>query len=100
VAKTNQNNEDAWRDRVAVALRYRFKEDKVPRVTATGKGLIAEQILKLAQKNKVPIREDEDLVQLLGKLELNEAIPPELYQIVAEVLVYVYKANQEMGDKN
>jgi flagellar biosynthesis protein len=71
-----------------VALRYE-KED-LPRVIAKGKGHIAQKILSIAKASEVPIHQDAALVNALSKLELNEAIPKELFLAVAQVLVFAY----------
>ncbi len=74
----------------AVALRYRPDRDRAPKVTATGSGDVAEQILQLARKHDIPIREDRNLIQVLSQLDPGQEIPPELYFVVAEVLSFVY----------
>lgn len=74
--------------KVAVALSYN-PNDLAPTVIATGKGLIAEKIIDTAKENDVPLYEDKKLANTLSKLELGDAIPPELYSVVAEVLVFV-----------
>lgn len=74
----------------AAALSYdRFSHDP-PRVSALGKGLIAENIIEKAKQHDVPIVEDASLVELLSELNINESIPEELYQAVAEVFAFVY----------
>lgn len=72
----------------AVALEY-DPEDIAPKVIATGQGVLAERILEEASKNDIPIHEDEQLAKTLSKLNVGDAIPPELYEIVAEILVFV-----------
>lgn len=81
--------------RKAAALKYEPSKDRAPRVTARGEGLIAEQIIALARKNHVPINEDPDLVGILTKLDLEEEIPPEAYQVVAEILAFVYSLHKK-----
>jgi flagellar biosynthesis protein len=76
----------------AAALRYE-KGDDAPRVVASGHGHIAEKIIALAKEHGLKIHEDPDLVQILAELDLGSVIPPEIYQVVAEVLAYVYRAN-------
>ncbi|WP_047151632.1 EscU/YscU/HrcU family type III secretion system export apparatus switch protein [Aneurinibacillus tyrosinisolvens] len=78
----------------AVALRYNPKEGEAPRVIAKGQGHMAETILEKARENLVPIQEDPSLVEVLAKLELNEQIPAQLYQVVAEILAFVYQTDQ------
>jgi flagellar biosynthesis protein len=64
-------------------------------VTARGRGELADRIISEARRAGVPIREDRDLVELLSQLDLNECIPPELYQAVAEILVFLYGLNEQ-----
>lgn len=81
----------------AAALRYDETQEHAPVVSAAGKGLLAEQILEKAAENNVPVMEDASLVELLAELNINEAIPEELYQAVAEVFAFVYQADREIG---
>lgn len=90
---------DKSKRRKAVALRYEEGKDAAPRVTAKGDGLLGERILSLAREAGVPIREDADLVEVLSRLELNAEIPPETYVVVAEILAWVYRLNDEAGRK-
>ena len=93
------SNIDKKPDRSAVSLRYDKRVYKSPVVTAKGKGLIAEKIISLAKDNNVPIKEDPDLVHLLSQVDLNREIPASLYQVVAELLSFVYKLNGEYSSK-
>jgi flagellar biosynthesis protein len=79
----------------AVALRYDTDKESAPRVVAKGKGESAENIIKLAQLHHLPIRQDEDLVELLSKVELEREIPEALYVAVVEVFSFIYKATQK-----
>lgn len=74
----------------AIALSY-SPEEGAPKVIAKGKGKIAESILEKAQTHNIPIHEDPNLVQMLGQLDLNETIPENLYQAVAEVFAFIYR---------
>lgn len=75
--------------KTAVALGYDPNEDGAPVVIASGKGALAEKIIEQAQDNKIPVHEDSKLADTLSKLEIGEMIPPELYEVVAEILVFV-----------
>ena len=75
--------------KTAVALSYDPNEDGAPRVIASGKGAIAEKIIEQAKENKIPVHEDSKLADTLSRLEIGEMIPPELYEVVAEILVFV-----------
>ncbi|MBF0435297.1 MAG: EscU/YscU/HrcU family type III secretion system export apparatus switch protein [Magnetococcales bacterium] len=83
--------------RQAVALRYQRGKDSSPRVTASGKGRIAEIIMKKAEEAGVTLMEDPDLVSVLGKIPVGQTIPPPLYRAVAEVLAYVYRINKKVS---
>jgi len=79
----------------AVALRYDREKEHAPRVVATGKGHVAERIIEIARSQGIVLREDKELVELLSLLDLHDVIPAELYQIIAEVLAFVYRLNKE-----
>lgn len=74
--------------KTAIALEYE-PGDQAPKVVATGQGLIAERIIDVAKESDVPVHKDEKLARSLSVLDIGEYIPPELYSIVAEVLVFV-----------
>ena len=76
------------RSKTAIALEY-DPEDAAPKIIATGKGIVAEKIIDAAKEADVPIHEDSKLAATLSKLEIGEMIPPELYEVVAEILVFV-----------
>jgi flagellar biosynthesis protein len=77
----------------AAALCYDQARDMAPRVVAKGKGHIAEQIVRVARENDVPLVEDGNLANVLEALELESQIPAELYRAVAEVLAFIYRLN-------
>ncbi|MFH2093673.1 MAG: EscU/YscU/HrcU family type III secretion system export apparatus switch protein [Pseudomonadota bacterium] len=79
----------------AVALRYDRKKDDAPAVVAKGQGKVAEKIIELAQKHGIPIKDDPDLIEVLSSLDIDEAIPSEIYVAVAELLAFVYSANSK-----
>ena len=83
---------------IAVALRYDVDRDKAPLIVASGRGPVADEILRIAEDNKIPLYEDPELAKLLSRLELDVEIPPELYTLVAEVLFFVYKLDR-MAEK-
>ncbi|MBT2688541.1 EscU/YscU/HrcU family type III secretion system export apparatus switch protein [Bacillus sp. ISL-47] len=84
----------------AVALTYDPQGHAPPQVSAKGRGVVAENILAKAKAHNVPVQEDSTLVELLGKLDINEGIPEELFQAVAEVFAFIYRADQEAGKKH
>lgn len=78
----------------AVALRYDPTRDAAPKVVAKGKGRTAEQILALAQKSAVPVRQDTNLVNVLSRLKLDQEVPPEVYRAVAAILAFLHRVNR------
>jgi len=74
----------------AVALKYNKEKEKAPRVISKGEGETAKNIIKIAEINKLPIQKDEDLIELLSKVELGKEVPENLYKAVAEVFSFIY----------
>lgn len=75
----------------AVALKYDKGENSAPVVIAKGADLVAQRIKEIAKENSVPILENKQLARTLyARVEINEVIPVELYQTVAEIIAYVY----------
>ena len=81
---------------LAVAVTHDRDADDVSRVTATGTGVLAEHILRIAFAAGVKVRTDPDLANLLSLVEVGEEIPAEAFAAVAEVLAYVYRAGAEI----
>lgn len=77
----------------AVALHYDQTGDGAPQVIATGQGDIARQIIEAAKAAGVDIVEDADLLEVLGRVPLGQEIPSELFEAVAELLVFIYRIN-------
>ncbi|MBE5876883.1 MAG: flagellar biosynthesis protein FlhB [Lachnospiraceae bacterium] len=81
-------HEKRQKPKQAVALEYN-PEDQAPKIVAIGQGELAERIIDKAKESDIPIRRDDKLAGTLAKLEIGEMIPPELYEVVAEILVFV-----------
>ena len=79
----------------AVALLYDESVSSAPKVTAKGEGFTAENIIKIAKLHDIPIKKDEDLVELLSNLEVDREVPPEMYKAIAEVFSYIYKLTKK-----
>ena len=75
---------------LAVALHY--DGEGAPKVTATGRGVLAEAIVQSARDHGVPIQENAPLAEMLAQVDLDERIPEELYRAVAEVLAFVLRS--------
>jgi len=79
----------------AVALQYDVKSNNAPKVTAKGEGFNAQNIIKIASLHDVPIKKDEDLVELLSKLDVDREVPAEMYKAIAEVFSFLYKTTKK-----
>lgn len=77
---------------IAVALRY-DEDDGAPVVVATGRGAVADKIIETAQAAGVSIDENPMLASALESVPLDETIPQELYEAVAQVIGWVLKAD-------
>lgn len=88
---------DKAKRKKAVAIKYEPGAE-APEVIAKGKGIIAEKILEKAEEKALPVYKDEQLVEALTKLDIGDSIPPELYTVVAEILVFVTDLDK-MQDK-
>lgn len=80
--------------KTAVALAYDAESGEAPYVIAAGKGALAEKIIAESKKSDIPQYEDEKLAKSLSQLEIGENIPPELYEVVAQVLLFVDKMDR------
>ncbi len=86
--QANQLKEKENKIKQAIALEY-DPSDEAPRVIASGRGILAEKIIEKAKESDVPVHRDDKLADTLSRLEIGDAIPPELYEVVAEILVFV-----------
>ena len=93
---TDISEEQPFRKKLmAAALRYEQGKQKAPAVVAKGSGVVAEKIIEMAKSHGIPLQESPELVQVLVKLEINQEIPAELYQVVADILAMIYRASQQ-----
>lgn len=74
----------------AVALDYDIDTDHAPKVIAKGSGALANNIIKIAQENEIPIKKDEDLVELLSAIDIDKEIPESMYKAVSEIFAFIY----------
>jgi flagellar biosynthesis protein len=79
----------------AAALRYDREKENAPRMVAKGEGKVADNIIKVAELHNLPIKKDEDLIELLSKVELDKEVPEALYKVVAELFSFVYKVTKK-----
>lgn len=88
--------EEKNKPKQAIALEYNPEED-APKVIASGRGALAERIIEKAQESDIPIHRDDKLADTLSRLEIGDMIPPELYEVVAEILVFVDSMDKIKG---
>lgn len=91
----NQKQKREVNGQSAAVIRYEDGKDDVPKVVAHGRGTIANQIIALAQENNIPLQEDSLLVGNLIDMDLGESIPPQLYSVIAEILLMIEEMEQE-----
>ncbi|NLB63392.1 MAG: EscU/YscU/HrcU family type III secretion system export apparatus switch protein [Fibrobacter sp.] len=82
---------------LAIALRYEKGKTQVPRVVASGAGLMAQRIEELAKEHGIPIQEDEELARMLEPIEVGEEIPVELFEAVARVLAFINRVDSHLN---
>lgn len=80
----------------AIALAYNEGE-AAPKVVAKGNGMVADQIIALAKENDVFVHESKELVSMLMQVDLDDHIPPALYQAIAEILAWLYQLENGMN---
>ena len=83
----------------AIALQY-SPDEVAPKIIASGTGIVADKIIEKAKESDVPLYRDNKLADTLSKLDIGEYIPPELYSIVAEILVFVDNLDKIKGKMN
>lgn len=76
------------KEKTAVAIQY-DPSDEAPKILAAGKGHLADKIMEEAKEADVPFYKDSHLAETLSRLEIGDSIPPDLYEAVAEILVFV-----------
>ena len=91
-----ENRHIAGKEKTAVAVAYNPGE-VAPKILAVGKGEVAERIIETAKENDVPFYQDNKLAETLSRLQIGDTIPPELYEVVAEILVFVDDMDRMKG---
>lgn len=82
---------------LAVALKYERDKDDAPRVVASGRGALADRILELAAAHGIAVRPNADLAEILAAVEVGQQIPIAAFAAVAEILFYIYRANERQA---
>ena len=91
-----ENKHIAGKEKTAVAVAYNPGE-VAPKILAVGNGEVAERIIETAKENDVPFYQDNKLAETLSRLQIGDTIPPELYEVVAEILVFVDDMDRMKG---
>lgn len=86
-------------EKKAAALKYDIKLNQAPIVIAKGKGEVANNIIRIAKENKLPIKKDADLVELLTNIELDKEVPDNMYKAVAEIFSYIYELSRKKEEE-
>ncbi len=81
--------------KLAAALKYVEEENNAPVVIAAGKGISAENIIKRAKEEGIPIYEDDLMAEILSSIEVGSEIPKELYAAVAQIIAFVWKLDRK-----
>lgn len=83
--------------RHAAALQYSPETDAAPKVVATGKGIVAEKMIEKAKEADIPVYQNTELAQTLSALGIGDQIPPEVYDVVAEILIFIGSVDKGYG---
>lgn len=95
--ENNENKEyKDYKEKQAIALTYQ-PGTEAPTIVAAGKGYLAEKIINTAKENDVPLYADDKLADTLSRLQIGDSIPPELYKVVADILVFVDNMDKIKG---
>ena len=84
----------------AVGLGYEKGKDSAPKLITKGEGLLAEKIIEIANEHGIFVKEDKTLAEILYKLDISQEIPEELYNVIAEIFLYVYNVDKKIGIKD
>lgn len=89
--------EPGGKKQLAVALGYDETKMDAPQVMASGQGCMAERIIEIAREFNIPVEQDPVLAEALGQLDLGQEIPPELYRVIAEILVFIMETDRKVS---
>jgi flagellar biosynthesis protein len=81
-------NNEPQQPSAAVALKY--DGERAPTISAVGNHELADEIIRIAREHGVPLYENAELASTLARLSLNDEIPDQLYQLVAEILAFAF----------
>lgn len=86
---------------ISVVLKYLPNKNDAPEIIASGRDLLAEYIVKIAQKNGIPIVKDKYIAKILSALPVGTEIPENLYEAIASIFSFIqYVENRHKGEKS
>jgi flagellar biosynthesis protein len=91
----NQKNRKQMNGPSAAVIRFNEQQDSAPTVVAQGKGYLAAKIIEMAKEHHIQLQEDAGLVQNLLDIDLGDSIPPQLYSVMAEILLLIEEMEQK-----
>lgn len=97
-SKKQDNRKNHKEIKYATALQYSPETDSAPKIVAVGKGLVADKIIEKAKEADVPIYQNTTLAKTLSALGIGEQIPPEVYEVVAEILIFIGSVDKSYGE--
>jgi len=97
VPSSENSAQSSPQEQQAVALKYEAND--IPRVIAKANGFMAKRIIDIAKAAEIPIHQDKHMAKALSALEINQAIPKELFAAVAQVLVFAYNLRPDKAPK-
>lgn len=84
------------KEKIAAAIKYDINKNNAPQVIASGEKYTADKIIDIAKTSGVPVYENAPLAKSLGSLSIGQEIPRELYDIVAQVLLFVADLDEKL----
>ena len=91
----SKENKQKRKSKKAAALKYDINQDNAPKIIAKGSGRLAEKIIKKAEAENIPLEKNQDIIDILLKLNIGQEIPPKLYQVIAEILSFIYQMEEK-----
>lgn len=90
----NTKNRNQMNGPSAAVIKYDKEQGKVPTVVAQGTGYVAQKIIEAAKENNIHLQEDSTLLGNLLQIDLGESVPPQLYEVIAEVFLLLEKIDE------
>jgi flagellar biosynthesis protein len=72
----------------------KYDQEQAPKVVAHGTGHVARKIIEEAKKNHIHLQEDSALIENLLQIDLGDSVPPQLYEVIAEVFILLEKIDE------